>query len=306
MIVYRFTNKINGKIYVGQTIQELEKRVKNHIKESKKSNNRPILNAIKKYGIENFDIQIIDSALTHEELDTKEIKWIEELNCLTPSGYNILGGGQFKMKTTEEFSKRISEGLKNSEKWNTTKNSEEYKKKILDSFIRWNKGKKFNEEHKLKLWNANKDRILEFNESTSKKWIIVEQNNKILRLTGIQKYCDENKIDRGNLSRLSKKLNLGEVINRYYGIYCFNDYGQTDKDILDKVENLDKHFNHEFTFYNKKLNKTILIRRSNFIEFCENNDLEYSNFLRMFKGIFKSHKGWVVTMPCTTSISDGL
>jgi group I intron endonuclease len=300
MIVYKFTNKINGKIYVGQTIQALEKRVKNHIKESKKNNNRPILNAIKKHGIENFDIEIIDTALTHEELDIKEIKWIKELNCLTPNGYNVLGGGQFKIKTTEEFGKRISEGLKNSEKWNTIKNSEEYKNKMLVYFSGSNKGKKFNEEHRLKIWNANKDRILEFNESTSKKWIIVEKNNNILRLTGIEKYCKEKKIDRGNMSRLSKKLNLGKIANRYYGIYCFSDCGQTDKEILDIVENLDSHFHFETIFYNKKSNKTIILKRSEFNDFCKCNNLDYSNFLKLIKGIFKSHKGWIVTKPCTT------
>ena len=80
MVIYKVKNKINGKTYIGQTIQVLGKRIGQHLKESKNDkNNKPFLNAIKKYGIENFDWEIIDEASSLDELDEKEIYWIKQL-----------------------------------------------------------------------------------------------------------------------------------------------------------------------------------------------------------------------------------
>ena len=54
MIIYKSTNKITGKIYIGQTTHTLDKRIKGHINESKKDKNRPFLLSINKYGVDNF------------------------------------------------------------------------------------------------------------------------------------------------------------------------------------------------------------------------------------------------------------
>ena len=55
MVIYKFENKINGKVYIGQTIQKLSKRISSH-KYPSGNKNLPIDAAIKKYGIENFSI----------------------------------------------------------------------------------------------------------------------------------------------------------------------------------------------------------------------------------------------------------
>lgn len=92
MIVYKIQNKINGKTYVGQTIRNLETRLAEH-----KRKCSVIGNALIKYGDENFDIGIIDIAKSMEELNQKEIYYINKFNCLTPYGYNLcLGGGNSK------------------------------------------------------------------------------------------------------------------------------------------------------------------------------------------------------------------
>lgn len=88
MIIYTFTNKINGKQYVGQTIRELEERFKEHKRKPS------ILNsALKKYGDNNFDLKVVDSAKTIEELNQKEVEWIQKLGCVEPFGYNLCYGG---------------------------------------------------------------------------------------------------------------------------------------------------------------------------------------------------------------------
>lgn len=88
MIIYKITNQIDGKQYVGQTVRPLTERFQEHARKKSILNN-----AIKSYGIENFLVEKIDSAETIEELNEKEIEWISKLNTLTPNGYNLCFGG---------------------------------------------------------------------------------------------------------------------------------------------------------------------------------------------------------------------
>lgn len=95
-IIYKFENKINHKIYIGQTINE-KRRLNEHIK-SKNSDYMLIDSAILKYGFNNFSYEklyemIIETKKDKEILNKKEIEYIEEYNCRTPNGYNILKGG---------------------------------------------------------------------------------------------------------------------------------------------------------------------------------------------------------------------
>lgn len=92
MIIYKIQNKINGKIYIGQTIKPLNQRISQHKSNSK--NKSVIGNAIKKYGWDNFDAEIIDTATNIEELNRKEIYWIGYYKSLVPNGYNIEIGGK--------------------------------------------------------------------------------------------------------------------------------------------------------------------------------------------------------------------
>jgi group I intron endonuclease len=295
MIIYKSTNNITGKVYIGQTTQTLEKRVNNHIKESKTNKNRPFMSAINKYGKDNFIFEIIDSATDLDELNDKEIYWINYYNSVSPNGYNITGGGQGKkMMVTNELSKRISKGLKNSEKWQETKNSEEYKIKMEKSFIGWFRGKKFSQKHKEKIWEKNKDRILEFNKSTSKKWIVVNKENNIIRITGKEKYFNSLGMDTGDISRMSKTLSQGKNRKRYNGYYCFIDNGESDETILKIVSKLDEFYNKEYKIYNRITQETKILKKDEVYSFCTTENYDYSSFLRMIKGQFKSYKNWVI------------
>lgn len=101
MIIYKITNKVNNKIYIGQTIRSLKERVQEHIRKKGTLNK-----AFNKYGIENFSIEIIEKCNSTEELNNKEIYWINRFNCLTPNGYNLCeGGGQTNGYTHKEESK---------------------------------------------------------------------------------------------------------------------------------------------------------------------------------------------------------
>lgn len=90
LIVYKVTNLINGKCYVGQTKRTLNERWYGHCT---KAGCTALHNAILKYGKENFSIEVIDTAVNESELNSKEKYWISELNTLSPNGYNLKTGG---------------------------------------------------------------------------------------------------------------------------------------------------------------------------------------------------------------------
>ena len=88
MIIYKITNNLNGKVYIGQTTRSLAARIYEHI-----HNHSRVGKDMVKYGRDNFDISVIDNAKTKEELDDLEIFWIAWYNS-TQNGYNILRGGK--------------------------------------------------------------------------------------------------------------------------------------------------------------------------------------------------------------------
>lgn len=89
--IYQITNNINGKIYIGKTEFSLEKRFKEHCKDAfkREDEKRPLYAAMRKYGIENFEISLIEETEIPEE---REIFWIEQKRSFK-YGYNATRGG---------------------------------------------------------------------------------------------------------------------------------------------------------------------------------------------------------------------
>lgn len=87
--IYKFTNKIDGKSYIGQSV-DIKRRYKEH--KTRKTEYSLFHDAIKEYGFDNFDFSIIELCKV-EELDEKEIYYIKEYNTLIPNGYNVSEGG---------------------------------------------------------------------------------------------------------------------------------------------------------------------------------------------------------------------
>ena len=91
--IYKITNDINQKIYIGKTQFSLEKRFKEHCKDAFKRGNekRPLYSAIQKYGIEHFHIEEIEECLENEASE-REKYWIEYFGTFK-NGYNATKGG---------------------------------------------------------------------------------------------------------------------------------------------------------------------------------------------------------------------
>lgn len=116
MVIYKITNIINGKLYIGQTL-DYEERVRQHkqtpFRENSKEKDRPLYRAMRKYGVENFKFEIIDTAETIEELNEKEIYWIQYYDSCVDNnkGYNLDKGGKNGRKS-EITKKKIGEAQK--------------------------------------------------------------------------------------------------------------------------------------------------------------------------------------------------
>lgn len=87
--IYCYTNKITGQKYVGQTCQSLEERAGRNGKEYQGK----FLDAIMKYGWDNFSVEILEDNLTVNQVDSREKYWIRYLNTIHPYGYNSNSGG---------------------------------------------------------------------------------------------------------------------------------------------------------------------------------------------------------------------
>ena len=114
MEIYKITNKINGKVYIGQTIRPVEYRFHRHINDAMHNIlDTHFARAIRKYGPDQWQLEVIDAATTQDELNQKEQYWIKYYNSVE-EGYNETdaiskcGGNTYQSKTEEEL-KEIGE-----------------------------------------------------------------------------------------------------------------------------------------------------------------------------------------------------
>lgn len=107
--IYSFTNKLNGKVYVGQS-KDVQTRKKQH-ERGDTNNSRRFHNAMVKHGPDAFEFEVLEYC-ERDLLDEKESYWIAKLESLYPSGYNLTTGGGAFQKHNEETKKIFSENQK--------------------------------------------------------------------------------------------------------------------------------------------------------------------------------------------------
>ena len=207
--IYKITNKKDNKIYIGQTVRNINTRWKEHLK--KRSNCRYLSSAIKKYGINNFEFQLICISFD-DKLDDIEIEYIKKYNSLVPNGYNLRNGGN-NGKHNEETKNKISDSLKNRKDIIHPKpqlekpHSEETKNKISNSL----KGKKIKKETINKMIN------------TRRKYNIIQLDN-----------------DGNILNKFNSCLEAGNFIgtSKCYINMCCNGKRNTAKGYIWKYESI--------------------------------------------------------------------
>lgn len=93
--IYKFENKINHMVYIGQAI-DLEERYKKHCKNIKDtSHQEDFYQGLREFGLTNFSYEVLESFEEYdlEKLNQLEIKYIKKYNSLKPNGYNMVPGG---------------------------------------------------------------------------------------------------------------------------------------------------------------------------------------------------------------------
>ena len=175
--IYKITNKVNGKSYIGQTIQNVKERFYQHCatKCSKAVSNMAIHRAIKKYGKSNFTVEVIEE-IDSANLNDRERYWIKYYNSYN-NGYNSTKGGQdgckpFKDLDVESIIKEYNTG-KSLRTLGTIFKVD--KQTIKDLLIRHNVELRTTRTYKLS--QKDRDKVLEdFVSGLSRKEIMIKWN----------------------------------------------------------------------------------------------------------------------------------
>ena len=101
--IYKITNDINQKIYIGKTEYSIEKRFQEHCHDAFKRQleSRPLYAAIRKYGVEHFHVEMLEEC-SIQQLNEREIYWIELLGSFK-YGYNATKGGDGRAYVDSEL-----------------------------------------------------------------------------------------------------------------------------------------------------------------------------------------------------------
>jgi len=236
-IIYKATNKINGKSYIGQTIQPLNKRIIKHVNDALNNRyNSYFHKVIRKHGKKNFIWEVIAKCNSIEELNKMEVEMIKRHNAIN-KGYNLTEGGEGRVgcKHTEKSKKKMSEqnkgekngmyGKHHSEKtkkkmsesrkgkksfWYGKHLTEETRRKISESRIgekNCNYGKKFSIEIRQRMSKATKGRYIGSKNFRAKKYVITTPKGEEIFVHGISNFCrnyTKEKIYSGNLIKVAQ------------------------------------------------------------------------------------------------------
>lgn len=173
MIIYKVTNIINGKIYIGQTKQRLPRRRTIHHNEAKsnRSPNSAFHKAIRKYGKKAFEWEVLCECDSFDDMNEKEIFYIKEYDSYVKEhGYNMTYGGDGTLghKPSEETRKKMSESSFNKGKPGFFRDKKHTKESI-------EKSKRYGVD------NGN-----------SKKWLLTNPDGIQLCVIGLLTFCKEN------------------------------------------------------------------------------------------------------------------
>ena len=191
-IIYGWYCTVTDKWYIGQTVNP-EKRFNCHIDRAiNKKDKTYFYNSIRKYGLENFVYCVLEENVLRENLNMREMGWIEYYDSFY-CGYNLTSGGDTNVIISEETRRKLSESHKGIHPTEETRRklSESHKGKGLTTKGKgrtpWNKGipmteetrKRMSESHKgKKTWNCGKTNV--YSDEAKRKISKARSKNKLI------------------------------------------------------------------------------------------------------------------------------
>ena len=182
-VIYKITNKLNNKVYIGQTTQGFKQRYREHLcRFHRGDRDHRLYLAFKKYGLESFKFEVICQTTDASLLNTLEKYFIQKYNSFK-NGYNCNGGG---FSVSNETRLKISQA-------NKGKSTSGHYHKILET------------------------RSKNMNDATIKYYLLLTPEKEFITVRNLEKWCRENKISRGNFITQGKK---GKPNKGYHIIEC--------------------------------------------------------------------------------------
>lgn len=216
--VYLIVNKLNGKMYVGKTERSLRGRWLEHLSFARCGAAWLLSRAFRKYGPENFELSVIATTDSIEELNRLEILWIFLLWSHGPCGYNMTDGGDgvSGRKLSEEAKKRIS--IANTGKTHTPETRERLRLAHT--------GRKLPESQKAKISASNKGKV---NSPEARAKLRLANLGKSMPESARKKISAANKLKSGpTASRFNHNLSTDEIKN-------LKDSGLTIRQIAERL-----------------------------------------------------------------------
>lgn len=214
--IYKYTNLINGKVYIGQTKHTLEERA---INGTNYKGSTHFYNAIQKYGWDNFKPEILEDDLSLGEANQLEEYYISKYNSTNPDiGYNISPGGKnnkisdktkkiISMKAIERYKDKTKNPMYGKKHSKTSKSIMSEKKKGCNNPMY---GRKESEETKLKRRKTCQERNINYSHIwTDKQRMLASLRNKEHAKKWCKKvFCIEDNLTFNSISFAAK----------YYGV----------------------------------------------------------------------------------------
>lgn len=203
--IYKITNQINGKVYIGLTTQGIKRRWSEHLYRFNSCEREHALYlAMRKYGIENFDIESIQKTDDPNELPELEMKHIQENDSLN-NGYNMTCGGDFISDETREKLRKIFTGRN----------------------ITWGKKIVATKRERFKEWPCGK--VSGSDSKMAKHYLVKHPCGKTEVFKGLRGFSREHNLSHNLLlATLNKKQNhhKGYVLLETFNDYHENEYTQ--------------------------------------------------------------------------------
>ena len=145
--IYKITNTVNGKSYIGQTVHDAKKtRISKHLSGK---GSQLVKQAIEKYGKDAFTYEILHDGIIPEFLDTLEIAAIKAFNTIAPHGYNLTYGGE-GCSPSKQTRKKISDAMRGRKGENNSFYGKTHSEETRHIISEKNKGRERSEEHRQK------------------------------------------------------------------------------------------------------------------------------------------------------------
>lgn len=189
-LIYKITNIVNQKSYIGKTARALTVRWKQHLYDAKNPNKKitALGRAINKYGESSFSLEVLVENLSNDSLDAAESYWIKHYNTFKGIGYNCTKGGDgtcglipWNKGKTNVFSAETIERMRKAKIGTTPKNLEQLRKLATERIG-------------IKHQNAKKANIYDY-----------YTNKLIAENVAITTWCKENNYNQGNLCSTARK-----------------------------------------------------------------------------------------------------